>query len=128
MNQRGSILIEVLLTVVILGIGLTAIIQAMNTSVRAVYHTTGYTTAVLLAENTMFEHLSKGFVRAGFREDKKFSPPYTAYRYRLETRNVSEKASAGKMNEVTLSVLWGSEKKEKKLTLVTYLFDESEKK
>ena len=126
-SRKGSILVEVLLTVVILSVGLTAIIQAMNTSVRGVYHTTGYTTAVLLAENTMFAHLSKGFVRAGFQETKNFAPPYSAYRYYLQARNAPDEGSAGKKNEVTLTVLWGRENKEKKLNLVTYLFDESEK-
>ncbi len=126
-SRKGSILVEVLLTVVILAVGLTAIIQAMNTSVRGVYHTTGYTTAVLLAENTMFSYVSKGFVRSGLSEDTKFSPPYTAYRYHLQTHNVSDEGSSGKKNEVTLTVLWGREGKEKKLALVTYLFDESEK-
>ena len=48
-------LLEVLLSVVILAVSLTLIIQSMTTSAKAMISGTGFTQAILLAENKMFE-------------------------------------------------------------------------
>ena len=59
LQKRGSFLVEVLLTVVILSVSLTIIIQSLVSSLRAISYSANYSSAILSAENKMFELLQQ---------------------------------------------------------------------
>ena len=125
-RHGGSVLIEALLTIVVLAIGLAAVIRSMSTSVRALSYTTAYTNACLLAENKLFEFVSKGVVRAPFREEKPFAPPFEHFRYRIETEKFAPNDAEGKLNRLQCEVLWPTGRSLKSIKLNTYLFNQSQ--
>ncbi len=121
-QNSGSVLLEALLTIVILSVGLTFIIQALSSSLRTMSLITNYSTALLLAENKMFTVMQKGFITGPLQEIESFSEPHTQYRYELDVRKGSSSPTE-KKNEINLQVVWGSGLKEKNLLLTTYFFD-----
>lgn len=120
-NKSGSLLIEVLLSVVILSTALTLMIQAMTSSLRALQYGAGYTTALILLENQMCELLRKGASESGLREIKNLTESVPVYRYSLQTRSLSA-AGEDKINQVDMTVSWRSGKKDNQVGLTTFLF------
>ena len=124
-RKHGSILIEALLTIIILSVGLTVIIQSLTSSLRTLGLVANYSTAILLGENKIFDFIQKGFIKASFKEEKNFSEGSAAYRYQLDVHKIPQAPATDKKNEVVLAVSWGAGSKEKSIALTTYLFDES---
>lgn len=123
-GRRGSLLVEVLLSVVILSTALTLMIQSMTASLRAIQYGAGYTTALILLDNQMCELLSKGAIQAGLRETKELTgagDSLTTYRYSLQTASLDDAADKG-INQVDATVTWRSGKRDNTLGLTTLLF------
>lgn len=123
LNKKGTLLVEALLAVTILGVGLTVIIHAFLSSFRALSYSKDYSLATILLENKMYALLERGFIEEDLNEDTTFPPPYEKFRYHLETRNLKEKSEAGKINEVRLEIQWASGKKRNVIPVTTYLFN-----
>lgn len=121
--RKGSLLIEALLSVVVLSVGITMIIQAMTSSLRAATYSTEYTKALILLENKMFELIQKGIIQTGKNEKESFPAPYEKYESNLITKKASAE-NASELNEVLLEILWRSGRKNNRIQLTTYLFDE----
>ena len=123
-GRRGSLLVEVLLSVVILSTALTLMIQSMTASLRAIQYGAGYTTALILLDNQMCELLRKGAIQAGLRETKelaKAGDSLITYRYSLQTASLDDAAGKG-INQVDATVAWRSGKKDNAIGLTTLLF------
>lgn len=123
-GRRGSLLVEVLLSVVILSTALTLMIQSMTASLRAIQYGAGYTMALILLDNQMCELLSKGAIQAGLRETKELTgagDPLATYRYSLQTASLDDAADKG-INQVDATVAWRSGKRDNALGLTTLLF------
>ena len=122
-GRRGSLLIEVLLSVVILSTALTLMIQSMTASLRAIQYGAGYTTALILLDNQMCELLRTGAIPAGLRETKeltKAGDSLTTYQYSLQTASWDDAADKG-INQVDATVAWRSGKKDNAIGLTTLL-------
>ena len=126
-NDRGTLLLEVLLVIVILSVGLTLIIQSMVASLRAVVYSADYSMAMILAEDKMFDLLKTRSVDANFQEEGDFSKPSERFHYQIKAEPVKsvDKEATGQLNEVTLEVSWLSGGNRKSMSLVTYLSNQS---
>lgn len=118
-NQKGSLLVEVLLAIVILSTVLTVIIQAMISSLRANDYASGYTKAGFLLENKMFDLIRKGTISSGASDEGSFPEPDNQYRYAFKVSSPDEQAND--IFRVELKVNWESGKKKNSLALETYL-------
>lgn len=121
-KRKGSLLLEALLTVVILSVSITLIIQSMTSSLRASVYSADYTKAALLMENKMFELLQDGFIESGRRVEGSFDKPFEKFRY-LVTTKAESRESLSKINNVDMEITWNTGSKENRISLQTLLFD-----
>ena len=125
-KKKGSFLAEVLLAVSILSVGLTVVIHALLSSLRATVYTRDYSLAIILMENKMHELLQKGFIASSVKEENAFEPPFERFHYELETQPVASIEPEGFLNKVFLRCFWTSGKKTKDISLTTYLYNPTE--
>lgn len=111
------------MTVTILAVGLTVIINSFLSSFRAMTYSKDYAVAVNLLENKMCALKQDGFIEANLDENGVFSQPFEKFRYHLETRSAKSNDEPSSLNEVALSVEWVSGRKKNNILLTTYLFD-----
>ncbi len=124
LNCRGSILIEVLLSVVILATCISIILQAMTSSLRAVRFSSSYTQAMIILDNKMGDILKKGSILPNLKDGGSLDEPFDHFQYEVLSRGYKEQAmpqttDVNDLNEVELSVLWGNDDLKKKLTVHT---------
>lgn len=129
-NRRGSVLLEALLSVIILSVSLTVIIQAMTSSLRAATFSAQYTQAIILLDNQMSEMMKDGMATAHFHESGRFEAPFDNFEYSYTTKDYKDLLYSGAesipdLNEASMVVSWGSDKKNKKINIHTLLFDEN---
>lgn len=123
-DRRGSLLVEVLLSIVILSTALTLMVQSLTASLRAIQYGAGYTTALILLDNQMCDLLRKGTAKSGLREAKSLAGPagsQVGYSYSMRAES-SEIVADNKIVEVDASVAWRSGKKDNAVDLTTFLF------
>jgi hypothetical protein len=121
-DVRGTILLEVILAMLILSVGLTAIIQAMAAALRAKTFCSDYIQAVFLADDKMFPNLTRKTSGLPIREEGKFPEDEGKYAYTLTSRTADmSKIDTPNLNEVTLKVSWASGFTTKEIDLVTYV-------
>lgn len=106
------------MSVVILSVSITMIIQSMTASFRAMTYSGQYTAALVLLENKMTGVVREGFINAGLEEDGDCPEPYGRYRYSLRTSPSEEQEN---INEVNLGIEWTAGKRKSRLGLTTYL-------
>ncbi len=119
-KKLGSILLEVLLSVAILSISITLIIQSMMTSLRATVASNEYTTALSLLENKMSDLIAKGTIAAGLSQEGNLPAPYQQYQYSLKTQKLDDRNQKN-INKVHLQISWLSGQNKRKIVLETYL-------
>ena len=121
-RNRGSVLIEALLTVSILAIGLTVVIQSFLSSLRANVSVRDYSIAMILLESKMSELLLNGFIDDNVIKEESFMAPYQKFRYQLQTHTANLTTTNADLNEVQLKVSWLSGHKRNSIPATTYLF------
>ena len=121
-NHKGSLLLEALLVIIILSISLTLIIQSFVSSLRASVFSSDYSKVAILADNKMFDLMSRRFFPRDLDEEGRFASPMDKFKYQWEASNISAGSDDGGIHEVFLDIAWSSGKKTKKVSLVTYLF------
>ena len=124
-DNKGFVLVEVLITVVILSVGLTFITRSMMMSLKALDITEQYTQGYLLLEQKMWEFEQKGFIESDLDVEESFNQPNEEFRYRLVTESVADDES-GLLNQVTLSVNWPVKKEKREISLTTFLKNKTE--
>ena len=141
-DKKGSLLLEALLSVVILSVSLTVIIQSLTTSLRAVTYSSDYTTALFLIDNKMFDLIRKGFIEKDLNEEGQFPQPFDKFQYTVKAEGGQvHKTMMGKktkknvtittgeiaegetniINKVNLTIQWGSDKRKNSISVDTYL-------
>ena len=123
--RKGSVLLEALLSVVILSVGITVIVQSMTASLRASMVSSDYSKAMYLLDNKMTEYvqaLSTGHI---FSEENKFSEPFDKFSYSLKADPLDDKPN---LNKIHLEVDWKNQNIEKTIALETYLIKPKEEK
>lgn len=113
----GSTLLEVLLSVMILSISISLIIQSMTASVRAINDTIQYGTALNFLENQathlVYEKLIDGEI------DPLSSPDAQKYQKRI-SRSTADWSD--KVEESTVTISWVAGRITKNLQATTYAF------
>ena len=120
-RRRGSLLIEVLLSIVILSTALTFMIQTMISSLRVIQYGAGYTTALIQLDNQMCELLRKGTVKSGLSEKNDLAVAGTSYSYSMQAGPSDLSADKG-INVVEATIAWRSGKRDNRIDLTTFLF------
>lgn len=122
-SASGITLVEVLLTVVIMAVSLTLIIQSLAASMRAVVFTGDYSRAVLVAENAMFEALKERFISTGYSLQGEETVYDKEFEYELEAAPPETLPfSDSLLNEITLKVAWPSGQRQKTISIATFFF------
>ena len=122
-QSKGSFLLEVLLTVSILSVSLTVIVQSFFSSLRAAVYVSDYSTAMILLENKMNDLRQEGFIESPAKESGVFPSPFERFSYHLEAENVNNDMIAGGLNEVKVNVSWLSGKKRNAVSVTTYFLN-----
>lgn len=120
--NRGSLLLEVLLAIVILSTSLILIIQSFVSSLRAMVYSGDYSTAAFLLDSKMFDVLHSQFVQSGQGEGV-FPKPFDKYRYTMKIQRSESDDSENMINEINVDIIWVSGMKEKRISAVTYVLD-----
>ena len=123
-NAKGSLLLEALLSVVILSVSLTLIIQSMTASLRASVYGADYTLGTLILENKMFGLMTKGLPQPSETETIEF--PFSANPYHFLAKARPAAGPKSKIKEVDIGLTWNSGKRKNNISLTTYLFDRTD--
>ena len=118
-DQRGVLLIEVLLVVAILAGVLTLIIQSLSASYRALHFTKDYSQARLLLENKLLELTKSQVLSLNYQDEGGFKNPFDKYHYRISSQEVLGKERGG-INEATIVVYWPSGRGNQEIKVTTY--------
>lgn len=121
-HNKGSLLLEALLSIVILSVSVTVVIQSMASSLRAAVYSVDYTKALFLLEDTMFGLMQEGFITPGISEERTYPAPNEKFRYVLKTEPNDEPGQEN-INKVELSVLWETKRRESAIKLETYILN-----
>ena len=111
------------MTVAILAVGLTVIINSFLSSFRANVYSQDYTLAVNLLENKLHALKQDGFIEATLDESGLFEPPFEKFRFHLASHPAKDGDETSNLNQVMLEVAWASGRKENKIAVTTYLFN-----
>ncbi len=121
-NGRGSVLIEILLSVVILSTSLTFIIRAMGSSAMALEYGARYTLGLINLENQTSDILRRGFIAPGVHEEKELTETKPSYHYSLTTTPWQEtREGVSPISQVDIKIVWRSGKREDQVTVQTLL-------
>lgn len=125
-KNKGLLLFEVMLTIIILSVGLTLILRSFYSSLNATKIAQYYTTAALLIEDKMWELENEGVVAVDLDQEGQFSAPDQQFNWHLETKDKEVQEQNGKLNEVKLSVWWQEGKRKGNIFVTTYLGNKTE--
>jgi len=119
-KRKGSLLLEALLSIVILSVSITLIIQAMTASLRAMRVISEYGEGLVLLENKMTEVI-KGYMlgeNLNIAETSISSDEKYQYTFEIDPR---DEEGLGDLDAVNLNISWKTGRKESNVTLETYL-------
>lgn len=120
--EKGSVLVEVLAAVVILGVGLTWVIQSMTASLKVSRQSPDYTTALILLENEMTALMSERTIAADFAKHTRFPAPQDKYICSVTARP-AHRNETDNVNEVSAQIAWRSGRRDHKIILKTFLLN-----
>ena len=126
-KNKGFLLVEVLVTVVILSVSLTFITRSLMTGLNSLEIIKQYTTGYSLLEQKLWDIEGKYFIDAGLKIEEDFPEPYQNFKYSLETENMKDDGEKGLLNKVSLSVNWPTKNNRREISIVTYLFNKNAK-
>ena len=124
-NRKGSLLVEVLLSVVILSVSITVIIQAMTVSLRSMVYSADYTTAMIVLENKMVSVIDKPLGDENAAQALNLEPP-SSWRYSIDLHPATDHNSSSQLEEVNSKVEWDKKGKHHQLSLATYQLQPSQ--
>lgn len=113
-NQKGAILLEALLAVVILATALTAILQAMMSGLRSTIAAVDYMRAANILDQLMVEKFVAGSGNLKSVDPVQLESPYDRYRYFVNVSDVED--TDLKLRSVECSVEWPAGKGNRTLT------------
>jgi type II secretory pathway pseudopilin PulG len=119
-SQAGALLLEALLAIVILSVALVSVVQSMAMSAKALNQSLRYSEALSLLENQLFEFTRDPLASWLAFEKKSFDPPYQDYQYQYRLSEVRGDDSAA-LKILEIDVLWGTEGRQGRVPLTTYL-------
>ena len=122
----GSVLLEALLSVVIMAVGLTAVMQSLTMSYKAALINKDYLQAILLAENHLALVVSGKGADEGLNSD---DIPEADARFEYEQSEKPANLSTEKLlSEFNLNVAWTTSHQKNQLPVTTLLFTPPDEK
>jgi len=123
-DKKGFTLVEVMVSVVVLGIGIASVLGLIGQATRAVSTARGVTIQTGLARLAMVEIENKYWQKDAEDIEKSddFGDDFPNYRYEVEIiEDIDEEVPT--LHEVNLTVYWNRGEYERPYTLTTYLID-----
>ena len=118
-NENGSLLVEALLSVVILSVSITLIIQSMASSLRATVYNGEYTNALFLMENKLFDIVRKEKLDARMIGERQFDAPFEKYQYSLTTEPVTETEDSH-ISNINVGISWQTGRRDNHIEVDTF--------
>ncbi len=125
-NKNGFTLVEVMVAVVVLGIGIASVLTLIGQATKAVTIARGVTIQTGLARLAMVEIENKYWQKKADDIDTSgdFGDDFPDYSYDVEViEDIDEEVPA--LHEINLTVYWDRGKYKRPYTLTTYLIDYS---
>ena len=104
-NDRGFLLFEVMVAVVVLAVGLTLVLRSFNSAIATVKGLQDYTTAMFLLEEKMFQLETEGVEDEG-----KFENEFNNFSWKIDFIPIEEAA----LDKIEVSILWNTANTTKK--------------
>ncbi|MDP2939563.1 MAG: type II secretion system protein [Candidatus Omnitrophota bacterium] len=120
-RERSFLLIEALLTIVILSTCLTFFVRSFLTSLQAGKVAVYYIEAGQLLESNFSLLESQVEIDDDLHLEENFKPPYESFKFKLNSQNLKEDGEVGFLNQVAASVSWPAQKKDRSISVATYL-------
>ena len=124
--KNGFTLVEVMVAVVVLGIGISSILALIGQTTKAVGVARGITIQTALARLAMVEIENQYWNKKADEVDNSgdFGNEFPDYRYKVEIiEDIDEKIPT--LHEVILTVYWDRKMYEREFKLTTFLLDRS---
>ncbi len=124
-SQKGALLLEVLIVIVILSVGLTFIVQSLSVSLRALNYSRNYSQAAFLIDQKFSELLLNKTIEDNVHDSGQFETPFNEYKYTLSSnaKTWPDEHSASDVNQVDLSLSWNSGKNKQSIDTSLFLFN-----
>ena len=125
-NKNGSILLEVLLTIIVIAVGLTLVVSSYLSGYRAMRINADSSLAVLWLDDKMTELSYKGILpdQPAVSPDAQASSLPEKFKFDENIAPISGPL-AGDISALSLSLSWKTSGKPSNLSLTTYLFNPS---
>lgn len=118
-SNRGFLLFEVAIAIVILSVGMTFVLRSFNSAIASVKGLQGYTTAMFLLGQKMFDLEDKGIKKCGTEGD--FGIDYPGFSWKLDSVLLED----APLDKVQLSVMWHTPNSTRKFSAATFLKHEA---
>lgn len=131
-SNKAFTFVELMVTVVILAVGLTLIIQGFITAAGALNTTQNHRIALQFLENKMQEIEAAARIDKGVKRENsqgEFSSETRNFTWNLEVVGVEEAEDldlSEDLNELTLKVAWTERNSPRDLSLITYMRNKKE--
>ena len=126
-NQSGIILVEALLAVVILGVGISLVVQSLNVSRRNVARSLDYTRAIFSIENKLTEMLLSPSSSLSLDADESLQDAGQEYAFNLKEKSLARE-NVNHLKDVEANLSWKTGHRENVLSVSTLVFDPSSEK
>ncbi len=120
-SEKGIGMIEILIAMLIFGIGITAAIRTLPVSNRAASRSRNLTMATNLAQEKIEELMSIPFVSADLAAGDHVDPDNPLDRIFTRTWSVTDDVPLAEMKRVDVTVSYDSDSPDNSVTLTTYL-------
>ncbi len=115
-SQRGFLLLETLLAILVLAVGLTLVLRSFGSSLDALGTSADYTKALLLLEERLWELETKGSIVPGTFAGE-FSEEDGDFRWEVKASELAEM----ELCETQVTVSWEQRGRPRDVSIVTYL-------
>ncbi len=116
LSQRGFLLLEILLAVLILAVGLTFVLRSFGSSLGALRTSADYTNALLLLEERLWDLEAKGSIVPGTFTGE-FSEEDGDFRWEVTASELTEMG----LCETQVTVSWKRRGRPRAVSIVTYV-------
>jgi type II secretory pathway pseudopilin PulG len=118
-TNKGSILIEALAAVAIVGVSLALIMESFAGNFRATVLDQEYTKALVLLENRLDRAFQQN-IKEVAAADEPCPAPLDRFHYHAKLESL-DSPDAGNLKRLEVTVSWPSGKKDRELSVVTYI-------
>ena len=114
-NQKGSLLLEALLSVVILSVSISVMIETMTASLRSTVYSADYTKVIISLENQMVAYLEQTGGSHSLEQERADDK----FQYSVKTSSL-DKEDQKNLEQVKIEALWNTKGKNNILSVDSY--------